>query len=69
MGACAVSLTADEIAATKTSHKIDQTMATESKAHSDEIKLLLLGPRESGKSTIVKQMRILYAEGVCKRHM
>jgi phage/plasmid-associated DNA primase len=69
MGACAVRLTADEIAAIEASRKIDQTMATESNTDSEKIKLLLLGPGESGKSTIVKQMRILYGEGACKRHM
>src|SRR3990167_8212054 len=39
--------------------RIDQTLKRDRRLFSEEIKLLLLGPGESGKSTIFKQMKLL----------
>ncbi|KAI9349774.1 guanine nucleotide binding protein, alpha subunit, partial [Obelidium mucronatum] len=46
---------------------IDQELESEKKRLKDVVKLLLLGPGESGKSTILKQFRILYGGGFSER--
>jgi len=44
----------------KISRQIDKEILQELKQEADEIDLLLLGAAESGKSTILKQMRIIH---------
>eukprot|EP01095_Lingulamoeba_sp_RSL-Kostka_P015521 TRINITY_DN716_c0_g1_i1.p1 TRINITY_DN716_c0_g1~~TRINITY_DN716_c0_g1_i1.p1 ORF type:complete len:351 (-),score=127.78 TRINITY_DN716_c0_g1_i1:215-1267(-) len=44
---------------TKRSKEIESMLNKNSKIQSEEVKLLLLGPGESGKSTIFKQMKII----------
>mmetsp|Transcript_10331 Transcript_10331/g.15574 ORF Transcript_10331/g.15574 Transcript_10331/m.15574 type:complete len:349 (+) Transcript_10331:3-1049(+) len=53
----------EEKAARSSSKKIDALLRDHSRMLQDEIKILLLGPGESGKSTIFKQMKILQEGG------
>ena len=58
---CAVSSLEKEAA--ERSRKIDRELAIDGEKASREVKLLLLGAGESGKSTIVKQMKIIHETG------
>ncbi|KAI9835811.1 MAG: hypothetical protein M1838_005195 [Thelocarpon superellum] len=46
--------------------EIDNMIRRDEKKKSTEIKLLLLGAGESGKSTVLKQMKLIYAHGFTK---
>lgn len=59
---CAVS-TARDKEAIERSKKIDRALRAEGERAASEVKLLLLGAGESGKSTIVKQMKIIHETG------
>jgi len=45
------------------SKQIDQMLSKHGKVFKQEIKILLLGPGESGKSTVFKQMKIIQTNG------
>ncbi|XP_037777426.1 guanine nucleotide-binding protein G(i) subunit alpha isoform X2 [Penaeus monodon] len=59
---CAMSNPADKEAAER-SKKIDKDLRLAGERAAKEVKLLLLGAGESGKSTIVKQMKIIHETG------
>lgn len=54
---------AEERAANERSRAIDELLQTEGAQKMNEVKLLLLGAGESGKSTFVKQMKIIHENG------
>ncbi|XP_061750214.1 guanine nucleotide-binding protein G(i) subunit alpha-1 [Nerophis ophidion] len=65
-------LSTDDKAAQERSKMIDRNLRDDGEKAAREVKLLLLGAGESGKSTIVKQMKIIheagYSEEECKQY-
>lgn len=47
----------------KKNMEIEKMIRKDKKVQARQVKILLLGAGESGKSTILKQMRIIYSEG------
>ena len=56
-------LSREEIAARERSKALDRQLALDNEKFRQEVKLLLLGAGESGKSTVVKQMQIIHMNG------
>jgi guanine nucleotide-binding protein subunit alpha len=54
---------AEDKAAQQRNKELDQAIKQEKDKLKSEVKLLLLGAGESGKSTIVKQMKIIHEDG------
>eukprot|EP01156_Anaeramoeba_ignava_P023926 Anaeramoba_ignava/c21830_g4_i1.p1 GENE.c21830_g4_i1~~c21830_g4_i1.p1 ORF type:complete len:210 (+),score=72.10 c21830_g4_i1:52-681(+) len=59
MGSCGSKLTPDEKKAQQRNKKIDKVMKDAESTQQKEVKILLLGAGESGKSTLFKQMKLL----------
>jgi len=63
MSICFGTKTPEEKEGIKNSREIDEMLKQQGKYLKEEIKLLLLGPGESGKSTVFKQMKIIQQNG------
>lgn len=63
MGACVSSAKGADNADRMRSHAIDRQLEDDLKRNRRECKILLLGSGESGKSTVVKQMKIIHQNG------
>ncbi|CAM9696386.1 unnamed protein product [Ascophyllum nodosum] len=57
---CTQSKDVQDSAAVKRSRELQRSLEQDNKAEQEKIKLLLLGPGESGKSTIFRQMKLIY---------
>ncbi|MES1920977.1 hypothetical protein MHBO_002583 [Bonamia ostreae] len=63
MGTCGTKLSKEEKKQLMISKQIDKKATDDFKTVDEAIKVLLLGPGESGKSTLLKQMNNLYSKG------
>jgi len=68
MGGC-VSATPEEREAKLRSAAIDRQLRTDLREYENTIKILLLGAGESGKSTVVKQMKIIHGDGYSQQEL
>ncbi|XP_028308421.1 guanine nucleotide binding protein (G protein) alpha v1 [Gouania willdenowi] len=70
MGLClGTEVTEEEKSARTRSAKIDRELYECAKREMNVVKILLLGAAESGKSTLVKQMKIIHSNGFTKQEL
>ncbi|XP_065809183.1 guanine nucleotide binding protein (G protein) alpha v1 [Labrus bergylta] len=69
MGLCLGTEVTEEKKARIHSAKIDRELYESAKKEMNVVKILLLGAAESGKSTLVKQMKIIHSNGFTKQEL
>eukprot|EP00618_Florenciella_parvula_P024460 CAMPEP_0119544516 /NCGR_PEP_ID=MMETSP1344-20130328/54770_1 /TAXON_ID=236787 /ORGANISM="Florenciella parvula, Strain CCMP2471" /LENGTH=390 /DNA_ID=CAMNT_0007589019 /DNA_START=301 /DNA_END=1473 /DNA_ORIENTATION=+ len=69
MGLCASKMSDEDRAANERSRQIDAMNARDHDTEQKKIKLLLLGAGESGKTTVLKQMQIIYGKGFAEEEL
>lgn len=68
MGGC-MSVPPEEREAKQRSAAIDRQLRNDQREYENTIKILLLGAGESGKSTVVKQMKIIHGDGYSQQEL
>jgi guanine nucleotide-binding protein subunit alpha len=69
MGTCLSLDSSEEKKSNARSKEIDKQLLEMKRQERNVIKILILGTGESGKSTLVKQMKIIHNEGYTKEEM
>ncbi|KAM4594593.1 guanine nucleotide binding protein (G protein) alpha v1 [Fundulus diaphanus] len=69
MGLCLGTEDTEEKTARVRSAKIDRELYESAKREMNVVKILILGAAESGKSTLVKQMKIIHSNGFTKQEL
>jgi len=69
MGLCATRMTEPQRLAIEKSREIDRQNQVDHQVNMAQVKLLLLGAGESGKTTVLKQMQIIYGKGFSEHEL
>ncbi|KAM3863655.1 guanine nucleotide-binding protein G(o) subunit alpha-like [Diretmus argenteus] len=69
MGLCLQDVTEEDKRAKTHSSRIERDLCDDARSELNVVKLLILGAAESGKSTLIKQMKIIHSHGFSKHEL